>query len=336
MAVKKMTKGKPAPRQSEDEELLARAAWLHFVGGLTQSEVAARLGLSTTRAHRAISKAQASGMVQIVVNATAATCLELENTLTKEFGLSMCRVAMDLPERGPIPLKSLGAAGGDWLTQVVAGMAHDVIGISHGRTIAAMVEQLGPTGPTDKVFVSLLGGLTRSLSANPYDVIHRLAQKTGADAYLMPVPLFANSAQDRDVLLAQSMLTEAFARMQSATLAIVGIGDLSTSISTSLAGGKGQIGEQSLRDAGAAAEILGQFIDANGAKIQTPLDGRTMALDLDDLGGRDVVAIAGGPGKAGPIRAALKSGYLTGLIIDEATARVLVDGLEGKDAVAAE
>ncbi|MBC6439528.1 MAG: sugar-binding transcriptional regulator [Rhodospirillales bacterium] len=331
-----MAKGRPTTRQTEDDDLVERAAWLHFVGGLAQGEVAARLGMSTTRAHRAISKAQASGIVQIVVNATSATCLEMENKIAETYELSLCRVAMDLPERGPLPLKSLGAAGGDWLTQAITSKAHDVIGVAHGRTIAAMVEQLGRTPKTEKVFVSLLGGLTRSLAANPYDVIHRLAQKTGADAYLMPVPLFADSAGDREVMLAQSMLTEAFNRMHSATLAVVGIGDLSTSIGASMAGTQGFNVGQSLRQSGAAAEILGQFIDENGAKIATPLDGRTMALDLCDLKGRDVVAVAGGNGKVSAIRAALRSGILTGLIIDEATARILVEGLEGKDAVAAD
>ena len=104
----------------EDEDLAARAAWLHFVGGLTQGEVATRLGISATRAHRAIARAQANGVVHISVKTTAATCLELENTLTRQFGLAMCRVAMDIPEPGPIPLKSLGALGGDWLNQVLA------------------------------------------------------------------------------------------------------------------------------------------------------------------------------------------------------------------------
>lgn len=323
-------------RVQGEEELVARAAWLHFVGGLTQAEVAARLGLSPTRAHRLIAKAQNSGLVQIAVKATAASCLELENKLAEAYGLGLCRVAMDLPEAECIPLRSLGAAGGEWLGQVLAQGSHKAIGISHGRTIAAMVENLWQRPATDAVFVSLLGGLTRSLAANPYDVIHRLAQKTGAESYLMPVPLFANSAEDREIMVAQSMLTEAFSRMGSVTLAIVGIGDVASTLGASLTGEDHAGHIERLHRCGAVAEILGQFIDAEGNKISTPLDGRTMALDLEDLRGRDVVAIAGGAEKLDPIRAALKSGLLTGLIVDEATARVLVDGLEGKDAVAAE
>ena len=59
-----------------------------------------------------------------------------------------------------------------------------------------------------------------------------------------------------------------------------------------------------------------------------------MSPPLADLSGKEVVAITGGPSKVEATRAALKSGLLTGLIIDEATARSLVDGLNGASAVA--
>lgn len=324
-----MAKGNSHSRSQDDSDLAARAAWLHFVGGLTQSEVAVRLGLSATRAHRLIVKAQSLGFVHIAVDATAAPCVELENALIDAFGLSMCRVAMDLAEPGPIPLKALGALGGDWLGHVLDTKAHKIVGVSHGRTIAALVEAMQRRDANGAVFVSLLGGLTRSLAANPYDVIHRLAQKTGAEAYLMPAPLFTDTAKDKAVLMAQSMLSEAFERMRDCQLAIVGIGDLKTSGGATEAGGEGDDIAQQLSAEGAVAEILGQFLDADGRLIKTKFDGRTMAIPLDDLRGREVVAVAGGLEKVQAIQAALRSGLLTGLIIDEATARRLVDGQNG-------
>ena len=47
-------------------------------------------------------------------------------------------------------------------------------------------------------------------------------------------------------------------------------------------------------------------------------------MPLEDLPGRQVVAIAGGRDKARAIAAVLASGVLTGLITDEATAREMV------------
>lgn len=309
----------------DDEEMAARAAWLHFVGGLTQSEVARRLGVPTTRAHRHIARAQQLGLVHISVDVAAASCLALEEQLRASYGLNFCQVAIDIPEPDEPPLRALGAAGSKWLMQVVSSGAHRTIGMSHGRTIAAAVEAMGRTDAAGVSFVSLLGGLTRSLAANPYDVIHRLAQKTGADAYLMPAPLFADSAEDKRVMLAQTILGDVRKRMSEASLAVVGIGALNSDEGSMAAMAGGSAALKQVRAAGAAAEILGQFLDENGDVLQTPLDGLVMALPLAHLRGREVVAIVGGTEKEDAIRATLKSGLLTGLIIDEATARRLVD-----------
>ncbi|MEM8553125.1 MAG: sugar-binding transcriptional regulator [Pseudomonadota bacterium] len=309
----------------DDEEMAARAAWLHFVGGLTQSEVARRLGVPTTRAHRYIARAQNLGLVRISVDVAAASCVALEEELRARYSLDFCRVAIEIPEPDGRPLRAIGAEGAKWLMQVIASRTHQTIGVSHGRTIAAAVEAMGRIDAQGVSFVSLLGGLTRSLAANPYDVIHRLAQKTGADAYLMPAPLFADSAEDKRVMLAQTILADVRKRMSEASLAVVGIGAPQKDEGSMAAVAGGGAALKRVRQAGACAEILGQFLDADGQILKTPLDGLVMALPLNDLRGREVVAIVGGIEKRDAIKAALKSGLLTGLIIDEATARRLVE-----------
>ena len=323
-------------KSTQEADLAARAAWLHFVGGLTQSEVAKRLELPTTRAHRYIARAQSDGLVRVFVDVESADCIALETRLAQAYDLTLCRVAVDVPESGPLPLRALSAIGGDYLMQAVASGAHRVIGIGHGRTIAASVDAMGRVPGADVRFVSMLGGLTRSYAANPYDVIHRLAQKTSAEAYLMPAPLFANSPEDKQVMMAQRGLAATMELIDQATLVIVGIGAVDPvggSASTELDGPESVT---TLREAGAMAEILGQFISEDGSMISTPYDDRVIAPGLEQLRGREVVAIAGGLLKLEAIRAALQSGLLTGLIIDEVTARSLVEELGTAPAAAAQ
>ena len=321
----------------DDAELVARAAWLHFVGGMTQSEVAKRLQVPTTRAHRYIARAQNDGLVRVFVDVSSAECVLLETRLIERFGLRFCNVAMDVPETGPLPLRTLGVAGGDYLMKVVTAGEHAVIGVGNGRTIAAAVNTMGRIDGGDVRFVSLLGGLTRSYAANPYDAIHRLTQKTGADAYLLPAPLFVNSAEDKQVMLAQQGIAATMQLIERASLAFVGIGHLDASggaaPATSL---EGPDAVAALYEAGARAEILGQFIDGDGRIMATEYDARVMAPALASLRGSEVVAIAGGLGKTDAVEAALSSGLLTGLIIDEATARDLVEKLDREAAIAAE
>jgi DNA-binding transcriptional regulator LsrR (DeoR family) len=81
-----------------------------------------------------------------------------------------------------------------------------------------------------------------------------------------------------------------------------------------------------LERAGVAGEMLGHFFDAQGNIVETELSSRSISLSPQDLRGRNIVAIAGGPSKVAGIRAALASGLLKGLITDELTARRLVNG----------
>jgi DNA-binding transcriptional regulator LsrR (DeoR family) len=80
-----------------------------------------------------------------------------------------------------------------------------------------------------------------------------------------------------------------------------------------------------LSRAGAVGEVLGHFLGADGRPVDAPLNQRALSLELKDLRGKEVVAIAGGHGKARAIRAVLSSRVVTGLITDEATARRIVE-----------
>jgi DNA-binding transcriptional regulator LsrR (DeoR family) len=80
-----------------------------------------------------------------------------------------------------------------------------------------------------------------------------------------------------------------------------------------------------LEQAGAEGEVLGHFFDAGGRSVEADVNRRALGLTPDDLRGKEVVAIAGGRGKAWAIAAVLESGLLTGLVTDEATARRLVE-----------
>ncbi|MEL6264925.1 MAG: sugar-binding transcriptional regulator [Pseudomonadota bacterium] len=313
----------------QDADMAARAAWLHFVGGLTQSEVAKRLGVPTTRAHRYIARAQSEGLVRIFVDMQDRDCSALESALMARYGLTQCRVAMEVPENGPLPLRALSVVGADWLMRAVSSGEHRVIGIGYGRTLAAAVDALPRIDGGGVRFVSILGGLTQSGAAHPYDVIHSLAKKTGAEAYFLPAPLFANEAGDKRVMLDQVGIASTLRMVEDASLVVVGIGDLAVTdpslaaMTTMALESRAEI--RALRAAGVHAEILGQFLDAEGRIVPTRYDARVMAPSLESLRGREVVAIAGGAAKTTAVAAALKSGLLTGLIVDEATARRLVE-----------
>ncbi len=148
-------------------------------------------------------------------------------------------------------------------------------------------------------FVSLLGSLTRHAAANPFDVIHRLTEITGAESYFMPAPFFADSIEDKQVLLGQRSLEAVFALARAAELVVVGIGEVGphSHLLTS-----GMITAEEFAEverAGAVGELLGPLRRrATAARWRPAINDRALAVRLEDLPGRQVVAIAGGRDKA--------------------------------------
>jgi DNA-binding transcriptional regulator LsrR (DeoR family) len=309
--------------QDGELSLAVRAAWLHYAGALTQAEVARRLGVTSVKAHRLIVRANQEGVIKVVIDGAIADCVRLEARLCDRFGITSCEVVPNLGEE-PLPLRALGMAGARFLAREIGAGIPKLIGIGHGRTLSAVVSQLPRMPANGTRFVSLLGGLTRNFAASPHDVMHRLAGKTGAEAYVMPVPFFANTLEDREVMLAQRGVAEVFELAGRSDLKLIGIGTAEPDASLVATG---MIEPQEIRDikrAGGVGELLGHFFDAEGRYLETDLTARTLSLGLDTLRNSRIVAVAGGTAKVCAIRSVLLSGLLSGLISDERTANALL------------
>ena len=82
---------------------------------------------------------------------------------------------------------------------------------------------------------------------------------------------------------------------------------------------------EAARRAGGAGEILGHIFSQDGKLIENDISARTLSMSATDIGRQKTVAIAGGRTKVNAIRAALASGLIHGIIIDERTAKALTD-----------
>jgi DNA-binding transcriptional regulator LsrR (DeoR family) len=323
---------RPGLAVDEEAVLAARAAWLYFAGGKTQAEIADLLSVPNSKAHRLIARASRDGLIRVFVEGPIAGCIALEEELKNRFSLSICEVVPNVDE-GALPLRTLGIAGARFIRSLIENRKHPIIAFGHGRTLAAAVDYL-PSVPAGGVkFVSLLGGLTRRFAASPFEVIHRLAERTGAEAYLMPVPFFANTVTDKQVLQSQYGVSQVIELGRSATLYIAGIGEIDR---RSFIASGGMVDEADMAEvmtSGATGELLGQFFTAGGAHVHTTVSDRALAPRLEDLRTHKIVALAGGTSKVRAISAVLKSGLLSGLITDEATAsRLLKENPEQESA----
>ncbi|AJY38160.1 sugar-binding transcriptional regulator (plasmid) [Burkholderia humptydooensis] len=306
-----------------EQSLSLRAAWLAYVGGYTQEQIADRLTISRVKAHRLIAAATQNGLVKFWIEGVPTDCIALEEELMKAFGLKRCTVVPSIDENGEpgSEIAALAVAAARTLARRLESGELSTVGVGHGRTLAAMVERLPHLQLPNVRFVSMLGSLTRSSAANPYDVIARLTERTGGECFFLPVPFIADSSADARVLVAQSGVQHVFELIRACQLCVVGIGDLGPDTHLQRFHSITPEDRARLLRAGAVGELAGRFVDAQGTLVDSELNERAVGVSLDDLRGRDVLGVAGGTYKTDAIRAVLRSGVLTALIVDEATAK---------------
>src|SRR4051812_25586339 len=250
---------------ARDASLTIRAAWLYYVHGMTQAEVADQLAISRVKVHRLIARAHEQNWVKVFVEGSTAEGIELEDALKSQFGLQSCVVApggVDDRATSEARFRSVGAAGALYLHQYLEQHAKCSIGVGHGRTLAAVADALPKLTRPKAQFVSILGSLTRRSTANPFDVIYRFAERTGGAGYFVPAPFFVDSVEDAEVLRAQRVVQSVLDLARKTDLILIGIGNLRNTPAIY------EAERRTLAKLGIVGEVLGQFLDRDGQPVR--------------------------------------------------------------------
>lgn len=328
MPAKERKKQKSGPRlpsllsPEREEELMARAAWLAYVGDLTQAQVARHLGLTRLRVNRLLAQARDKGIVQIRVNSKIAVLCALEHRLCLAYGLANA-VVVPTPPQPELVSQAVASAAGAVLSERIADGVS--VGVGWGRTLQLSLKSVTVRPVRAMSVVSLLGGLTRGSAVNIYEISSRLAALFGADCFHIAAPVFTDTEATRDLLLRQSILQDAFKHAREVDVAFVSVGPLCESSTMSRIGLVGKDSLASLGEAGAVGDLCGHWIDANGNLVDHPLNRRVIALAPEALRGVGTVILAsGGLDKVPVLRAALRLGGVRILVTDEHTAQAIL------------
>jgi len=317
----------------EDDDLRVRAAWYYYVGGFNQEKVAQRLGVTRARVNKMLAEARESGLVSISIDHQHVGVLPVEDLLVQRYGLDFCistpafgfhdTSPVDQEARKQIAFRAVGVAAANYLKKRLAENEAITVGTGWGRTIEQMTLQLAGVHAPRARFISVMGSLTPNSAYNPFEVVHRLARRTGARGFFLPVPFIVNSVEDRRILLSQRSVIEAMAIAEAVDVCIISAGELTEDSLMFRQGMINQCELDSLRAAGAVADANGLFFDQHGRQARHSLNQRTIALDLAKLQSIPVIVLIAGQEKTRAADGLLKSGIINGLIIDGDTAQAL-------------
>lgn len=303
----------------ERESQMLQAAKLYYELELTQAAIARRMNVTRWTVGRLLREAREAGIVRIDIVPTAGRRTDLETELQRHFGL---QDAIVVP-RGTtgderMVRDQLARAGAEYL----GTLQPDLVAVSWGRTMAALADHV-EAGWHPGVRVVMMNGSTSRTTTpvNGSRVAEGLATAGPGTAELLPVPAVLGERKTREALERDPVVGEVLNLAREAQVSVCSLGAMSVASVLVESGYIAAIDVQRLAALGAVGDIIGRFIGADSRPVDADLDGRTLALTVDEIAAKPHrIIVAGGLEKVAVIRAALVGGLCSTLITDDGAA----------------
>lgn len=325
-----------------DDELLFEVAKLHFELGMSQGEVADRLGFSRARVNRLLQVARDRGIVRVLVvpKLGHAYLRSIEDDLKKAYGL---KDVFLIPGREGVLGGGLALNTQEAIVERLAFMAaqyldtrltnDDILCINWGRVMRAVVDHLRPskTLPGLKVlpFLGNLSSRPDSYEANL--LVQEVASGYGGEANWLVAPAIVRNYKQKEVVRELTLVKRTLDLIHQSTIAITTIAPADAEHSTVVKRGWLKPTEiQALIDRGGVGEICSWWFDAAGDEVR---DDKIYPIGLGLAGlkqmvrdDKKVIAVVGADkDRLEPVRAALIGKIVNILITDHITAQYLIN-----------
>jgi len=302
----------------------ARAGWLYFIAGHTQDEIAKMLQVSRASAQRLVSLCLAERLITFRLEHPIAACMELAARLKDRFDLVHCEVVPTDPA-SPQATAGIAERCANLLDVTLRAETPVIVALGTGRAVRAAVERVTPIERPNHQIVSLVGTISADGSASFFDTVGRLADRTGARHYPMPLPFLMASEDERNRMVRIEPIAKVKAIAAKADLRLIGIGQMDQKAQVHVDGFVTREELFEMMRLGAIGEVTGWAYDAKGKLIKGGTNRRLTSIPPEMPAQATTIGAALGQAKVPAIRAALLGRLVNGLISDEATARAILE-----------
>ena len=315
-------------------DLAARAAWLYYIAGNTQDEIAGKLNVSRQAAQRLVALAVREKLIKFRLDHPLGAGMALAEALRRRYALDHADVVPTDPAAAT-PLAGIAVAAAEYLETWLGQRSPVVLAFSTGRTLRAAVDEVWASQSPQHQIVSIIGAMSRDGRASPYEVAMRLASRVGGQCFQLPAPVVASTVEERRLLQTQRSYATVRRLAEQASATFLGISEIAPGapLHRDRFVTDAEIAE--LIDCGAVGEIGGWTFDAAGRLLERGINERVAGLPLPQPARRLTIAVGGGAQKVAPIHAALRGRLISGLITDERTAQAVLEAAERPPLVAA-
>ncbi|WP_366180359.1 sugar-binding domain-containing protein [Actinomyces timonensis] len=332
---------------------------MYYVQGETMEVIAHHLGVSRSTVSRLLDRARATGIVRIEVSQPGGAG-SIEGRLASLFGVRaqivpvregateihrlqqvagvaaarMVELAAESAGRrasgAPVGADADGAETGGAEGALGAGGRGVVVGVAWGTTMSEVSTAL-PTRQVPGATVVQLNGATDPMEMGPSagEVLTRVGHALGARVVAFPVPAFFDHVATREAMWSERSVRRVLALARSADLAVFGVGSVVQGVLPSQVYEGGHVSRAdrvALRRERVVGDVCTVLLRADGSWSDIALNARATGPTPAQLARipRRLCVVAG-RAKAPALLAALRARVATDLVVDDATARAVLD-----------
>ncbi len=309
-------------------KLLVTVAHMHYIQGLTQKEIAARLELTCSNVSRLIRQSAEQGVVEFRINDPSAKTLGLEQQILSAFRLRGDCVIVPTGTTLMQSKAELAAAVVKYLSEHLKENAR--LGVGWGTTIHAVAQALRSAENIKAAdVVQLVGCIGMHDTDTDGDIIVReFARYMSARPHILAAPFFVQSMVLKTMLVSEPHIARHIARFDSLDAVLAGFGATTGASSLSAIFKSGLISDpesNALKEAGSAGDLCGLQFTKTGRQVQNAVAARVIGINKAQMAKVPrVYGMAVGPAKVDATIACLRSGLVHTVFLDEALAQAVL------------
>lgn len=323
------------PKRSKDTHLnlISDATELYYAGKLKKSEIAKKLKVSITHVTRLLNQAEKLGIVQVEIKLVG-RLNRLESAIKRKYGLKEVKIVADSNDYADVQ-KRIGTAAAEIFEKYVAQLTRTRVGIGGGQTIYNLVDALeNRPRPIDVYPMSLFGrgSQVEYVDSVFLSMLLYMKSQPNSRGFLVgipPMPNEQNLAKDFSKMLLKEIpeVKEVYEGARKCELAFVGLGNFMASRDILREYEKLGFTFDTMTQANVIGGINYNYFDAKGKQVGSGV----LTTDIDALRSmssdpwRLIVLVSGGEQKRAPVKIAVETKMVNGLVTDESVGNYLLE-----------
>ena len=310
------------------EQDVLRAASMYYLQDMKMEAIAKHLRTSRSTVSRLVKRARETGLVEISLRPTQSRAPGLGQHVANAYGIDA--YVVPVPDQAP-QVERLEQVAMTTARLLSTWFDSDmVLGIAWGTTLSAVSRHL-PRKPTRGSAVVQLNGAANTRTSGVHyagDLIAGFGSAFDAHVHHFPVPAFFDYAETKRAMWRERSVRRVLDVQRRADVALFSVGAVAGGVPSHVysAGYLEPEDIAVLEGEGVVGDVCTVFLRHDGTYRDIALNERATGPAPDELrrAPRRVCAVAG-DNKVAPLRAALRAGTVTDLVIDEITASRLVE-----------